>query len=314
MAVEECNRTTVMAGGGEASEGEHGTQGADWHADLRDERDTKKGLNKKGEISTAAYARSVGISRQSLYYRHVLPEKDWRLKQQIEEVLHAHPSYGHKRIAIALRINKKRILRVMKKFGIKPYRRRGKKFRKSKQNGQVFPNLLLTEFPKYPHHIWASDFTHIPFHGKTVYLATIIDLFTREIVGFSVLTSHSVQLVMAALISAMNTHSAPVILHSDQGSEYTSKDNVFLAQNLGITLSMSRKASPWENGYQESFYDKFKIDLGDPNRFETLGELVAAICQTIHVYNSTRIHTAMKMAPREYATLYLLTHEQLPAA
>src|SRR5262245_39908601 len=126
----------------------------------------------------------------------------------------------------------------MKKFGIKPYRRRGKKFRKSKPQGQIFPNLLLSEFPQYPHQIWASDFTHIPFHGKTVYVATIIDLFTREVVGFSVLTSHSVQLVMAALMSAVSSHPAPVILHSDQGSEYTSKDNISLAQNLGITLSM----------------------------------------------------------------------------
>jgi putative transposase len=314
LAVEECNGATIVAGGGKAPEGESSIEGVDWDSDVRKDRGRKKGLNKNAGISTTAYARSVGVSRQSLYYEHKLPEKDWRLKQQIEEVLHEHPSYGHKRIAMHLKINKKRIIRVMKKFGIKPYRRRGKKFRKSKPQGQIFPNLLLSEFPKYPHHIWASDFTHIPFHGKTVYLATIIDLFTREVVGFSVLTSHSVQLVMAALMSAVNSHPPPMILHSDQGSEYTSKDNVSLAQNLGITLSMSRKASPWENGYQESFYDKFKIDLGDPNRFEILGELVAAICHTIHAYNFTRIHTALKMAPREYAMMYSLTHEHAPVA
>ena len=59
--------------------------------------------------------------------------------------------------------------------------------------------------------------------------------------------------------------------------------------------------TPWQNGYQESFYDKFKIDLGDPNRFDTLGELVFEIYRTIYVYNTTRIHTVLKMSPREFA-------------
>lgn len=186
-------------------------------------------------------------------------------------------------------------------FGIKPYRRRGRKFRKTKDNSVSFPNLLLTEFPRYPHHIWASDFTHLSFRGKTVYIATVINLFTREVVGFSVLTTHSVQLVIAALLAAIHKHPHPAIIHSDHGSEYTSKDYITLNAELGIMMSMSKKASPWENGYQESFYDKFKVDLGDPNRFQNLGELVYAIYQTVHSYNTTRIHTALKMPPALFA-------------
>ncbi|OHB23806.1 MAG: hypothetical protein A3J67_02970 [Parcubacteria group bacterium RIFCSPHIGHO2_02_FULL_48_10b] len=108
-------------------------------------------------------------------------------------------------------------------FGIKPYRRRGRKWRKQKEKAASFPNLLLTEFPCYPHHIWASDFTYVPFHGKTIYLATILDLYTREIAGFSVMTTHSIQLVTAALLSAIHAHPHPAIIHSDHGSEYTSK-------------------------------------------------------------------------------------------
>jgi putative transposase len=246
-----------------------------------------------------------------LYYRHKQPEKDWKLKQEIEAVLHDHASYGHKRRADHLHIHKERIRRVMKKFGIKPYRRRGKKFKKSKEKGVSFPNLLLTEFPQYPHHIWASDFTHISFHGRWMYLATVIDLYTREIVGFSVLTAHSLQLVAAALLSAVHKYPHPVILHSDHGSEYTSKDYVSLTANLGITMSMSRKGCPWENGYQESWYDKFKVDLGDPNRFETLGELIAAIYQTIHAYNTTRIHTKLKMPPVVFARQHQRSNQLL---
>jgi putative transposase len=258
-----------------------------------------------------AYAHSLNISRSMLYYHHKQPEKDWKLKQQIEEVMSTKPyhGYGHKRLATRLHIDKKRIRRVMKLYGIKPYRRRGRKYKKPKEKGVSFPNLLLTTSPQYPHHVWASDFTHISFHGRWVYLATVIDLYTREIVGFSVLTTHSVHLVVAALLSAIHKYPHPVILHSDHGSEYTSKNYVALCAELGITMSMSRKGCPWENGYQESWYDKFKIDMGDPNRFEMLGELVAELYATIHTYNATRIHTKLKMPPAMFAAQHQRSQE-----
>ena len=237
-----------------------------------------------------------------LYYRHKQPDKDWWLKQQIEIALREFPSYGHKRLAMHLKINKKRILRVMKLFGIKPYRRRGKKWKKvNKEYSEQFHNLLLTNCPSYPNHIWTSDFTYIQFKKRTVYLATVLDLFTKQIVGFSVLLNHSSSLVMNALLSAVNNHPAPEIAHSDQGSEYASKDYVALENNLNINPSMSQKGCPWENGYQESFYSQFKVDLGDPNRFNHLGELVWAIYKTIHNYNNTRIQTSLKMPPAEFA-------------
>lgn len=246
-------------------------------------------------------AKELGISRSNLYYKHQLPEKDWLLKQRIEEALHEEPSYGHKRIAWKLGINKKRARRVMRLFGMKPYRRRGKKYPKTKDISAQYPNLLLTHTPQYPHHIWTSDFTHLSFHGKTIYVATVMDLFGREIVGYSVLTTHATQLVTQALLSATHHYPLPTMLHSDQGSEYASKDYVAFVGALGIQPSMSHKGSPWENGYQESFYDKFKIDLGDPNRFESLGELVAAIAETLYRYNHSRIHTILKMPPAIFA-------------
>ena len=132
-------------------------------------------------------AKDLGISRQLIYYQSKQEIKDWNLKVKIEEVLHDFPSYGHKRLAVHLKINKKRILRVMKLFGIKPYRRKTKKFKYVKVNRDIeFPNLLLNNIPEYPNHIWASDFTHIKYQGKFIYLATIIDLYTRKIVGFSI--------------------------------------------------------------------------------------------------------------------------------
>lgn len=260
-----------------------------------------------GKKNKSRQARLLGVSRQLLYYQHKKPLKDWELKIKIEETLREHPSYGHKRLAIHLKINKKRVLRIMKLFGIKPYRKRGRKFRYIKANRDCeFPNLLMVNSPFMANYIWASDFTHIAFRGQWIYLATIIDLFNREIVGFSVLTSHSTQLIINALFSAANNHSAPEILHSDHGSEYASADYSTICQNLGIRQSMSRPGCPWENGYQESFYSQFKIDLGDPDRFNSLGELVYAIYKTIHLYNHSRIHTKLKMPPVLYGRQYQL--------
>lgn len=239
----------------------------------------------------------IGYSRSHHYYQHRQPAKDWHTKQLIEETLRDHPSYGHKRLAIHLGINKKRALRVMKLFGIKPYRRVTPKVY-TKPKDSVFPNYLMSEEPRGIGDIYASDFTYLKYQGKWLYVATVLDVYTREIVGVSILNTHATQLVMNALSSAVLHRAPPRIIHSDQGSEYCSKDYTTCIQKLSIKQSMSAPGCPWENGYQESFYKGFKLDLGDPNRFETLGELVAAIYQTINYYNQKRIHSALKVPPR----------------
>lgn len=259
-------------------------------------------------LTKTALAKQEGVSLSSLYYQPKLPAKDWHLKNQIQQVLSQDHSYGHKRIAWKLGVNKKRVRRVMKLYGIKPYRRRGKRWRKAKENEQVYPNLLQTmTFPQQRNVIWASDFTHIPFHSRLLYLATIKDIFDRRIVGWALLTTHSVPLVIAALIDAVEKHGRPTVLHSDQGSEYKSKVYGNFAQSLGIQLSMSHKGSPWENGYQESFYSHFKVDLANPNRFKTIAELAVEIYAQIHYYNTNRIHSRLKMPPQAYAQRQHLT-------
>jgi transposase InsO family protein len=249
-------------------------------------------------------AKELGVSRGSLYYKSKQEEKDWKVKCLIEEALRDNPSYGHKRLAPHLHMNKKRILRVMKKYGIKPYRRRGKKWKNTKGISETFPNLLLSNSPSYPNRIWTSDFTYLSFKNKTVYVATVMDLWNKKIVGLSVLTNHSVQLTINALLATLNANQRPEIFHSDNGSEYDAKDFKIILKSLDIKISRSKPGCPWENGYQESFYGKFKIELGDPNRFKTLGELVSAIYQAIHYYNNNRIHTSLKMSPNQFALKY----------
>ncbi len=100
---------------------------------------------------------------------------------------------------------------------------------------------------------------------------------------------------------ALLSHGRPAVFHYDNGSEYHAKAFRALLTHLGVAISRSKKGCPWENGYQESFYNRFKLDLGDPNRFATLGELTAAIYETIHCYNTERIHSALKMPPAAFA-------------
>jgi transposase InsO family protein len=240
-----------------------------------------------------------------LYYARKQPERDWQMKIAIEEVLRVHPSYGHRRIATALgRKDERPVLRVMKLFGIKAYRRRGKKWKKSKKQAVEYPNLLMGTVPLREHDAWVADFTYLPFHGETVYVATVMDVYTRRILGLSVLTTHASVLVVQALWAALLAHPHPRIFHSDNGVEYNAAAFREILTNCNVQISRSKKGCPWENGYQESFYDKFKVELGDPNRFSSLGELVAAIYQQTHYYNTARIHSAFNMPPSVFAHLH----------
>ncbi len=290
---------------------ERGAFGARGRAHPQDDAGPKKELIKKQKHSQREIATQLGISRSSLYYVSKLLPKDWELKSKIELVLHDRPSYGYRRVAQELKVNKKRAQRVMKLFGMRAYRRRGRKPKKTGVAAGDYPNILKTYFPKKLNDIWVADFTYIPFQDKFIYLATVMDLFSREMLGWSVMANHSVMLVMESLFAALAHHERPTIFHSDNGREYGSKVFVDTLLRLGTFISRSAKASPWENGYQEAFYSLFKIDLGDPARFKTLGELVAEVHRLVWDYNHKRIHSALKMPPFLFAERYEKLSEKL---
>lgn len=273
-------------------------------------------INKKS--TKVEIAKSLGVSRGSLYYQPIKPEKDLETKKLVEAVMAKHKSYGHKRIAIELSMNKKKIIRIMKKFGLKPYRRRTKKLIKPDDINKlptIYENLIKEIIPDKSNLLWVADFTHIPFQGKFVYLATIMDLFTREIIGFAISLVHDRFMCLDALQMAfVKTKSKPLYHHSDQGSEYDAEDYIQKLIDNQIIISMSKKASPWENGFQESFYSQFKLDLGRPDQFETLGELIEAIYLQINYYNQERIHTSLKTSPSKFRVQYQLknlTNQQI---
>ena len=258
------------------------------------------------EIATkTTLAKELGISRSSLYYQKKLPAKDEELKLQIEEVWEEFPEYGHIRLGLALRTGKNRVKRVMKHFGMRVPKTRVAKPKKPEDVDKPeapYPNLIKGLCPVAPGVVWCSDFTYIPFHGSFLYLATVLDMYTREIVGWHILSVHTAALIRSAFEDAKKrTHKLPLYHHSDQGSEYKEVEHLKRVESLGITVSMSKKGSPWENGYQESYYSQFKLELGNSNRFETEGELIEEIYRLIYRYNTKRIHRSLKMAPLKFA-------------
>lgn len=198
-------------------------------------------------LTKGARAQLLGCARATLYYRPRMEAKDAPLRREIEMVMRtpAGRSYGYRRVADALHINEKRARRVMRKYGIKPYRRRGRKYRRAKPQDQIYPNLLQLVTPSYEGCVWAADFTHLSFQGRDVCVATVIDLYTRRIVGAMVSTKHTAQIVMQALCNALLAYSRPAIFHSDNGVEYHAKATRAFLTSLGIAISRSKKGCPW---------------------------------------------------------------------
>ena len=258
-------------------------------------------------------AHSFKIARRSLYQDTTRQNnKDAILKEQIESVLSSQPSYGYRRIALELSLGKKRVRRCMQLFDIKPYKRkaRWRKRRDERKAPAPFANQIKNQCPIQPNITWVGDFTYPPFKGRFLYLATFLDLFTREVVGWQVSSRHDKNLVMQAFLDGLvnRDFKKPIYIHTDQGSEYTNQDYTKLVQDFGVTVSMSKKASPWENGFQESFYNNFKTDLGlEFDRFETEGHFLEEIHSTLYNYNHKRIHTTLKMPPAKFHANYLET-------
>jgi len=246
--------------------------------------------------------------------------KPTQLKQRDEQeitklkIVHKdHPAYGYRRLALALAWSPNKTRRLMRASGVVPLALCKKQFVYNPQTAasddtlpeEVRSNLLKQRnvTAQYPHHIWAEDFTYLKYKNKMYYLATVLDLCTRQIVGWALSAHHDTQLIQEALLDATSKHQPPAILHNDQGSEYCSKRYYALCGSLEIELSFSAKGSPWQNGFQESFYREFKLELDTKqlNRFNDLGELAEAIARQLHYYNTSRIHTALRTNPAAYA-------------
>lgn len=256
------------------------------------------------QTTKTALAKKLGISRSSLYYKPKKPPIDEEDKKKIMAVMEEHPAYGARRVGWALGMNRKKTQRIMRANGLKPRIRRGFRLVKLDDLGRPETqtiNILKAICPIQPNVVWAGDFTYFWFQDRFWYLATVIDVYTREIVGWHIANHHTTSLIIEAFQDAVRrTGTSPKYFHSDQGSEYVSGAYESLLQSYGTQPSHSRKSSPWQNGYQESFYGNFKLELGDVRRFKSVGELIETIHCQIRYYNHDRIHTALKMPPIKF--------------
>ncbi len=262
------------------------------------------------KLNKSALARKLGICRSTLYYESKLDAKDEAFKDRIGEVLAGNPCYGHKRIAIELGMNKKKVLRIMKKCGLESKRKKRKAFIIIGDIGlpvAEYRNQIESFCPSAPNIAWCGDFTYFRFKDSFIYLATIIDIYTREIIGFSLSRRHNRFLVKSAVLDAMKKRNClPGYFHSDQGSEYQSYEHADFLEKLGVEISMSRKSSPWENPFQKSFYSQFKFEIGNISHLENDGQLAEVIYRQIYYYNNRRIHSALKMSPGQFYQLAAL--------
>ena len=252
-------------------------------------------------MTKKALAKELGISRASLYYKPKRPPTDEEERSKIVSIMEQHPAYGHRRVAMALGMNHKKIQRLMNKYHLKPRLRRGWRLTKPDDLGKPetrVENVLKVCCPNQPNVVWDGDFTYLWFVDRYWYVATVIDVFAREIVGWHIANHHTTALIVDAFQdAARRTGTTPQYFHSDQGSEYVSGAYESLLEQYGTVPSHSRKSSPWQNGFQESFYSNFKLELGDPKRFDHVGQLIEAVHRQIRYYNNERIHSALKMPP-----------------
>jgi len=255
-------------------------------------------------LTKTALALKLGVSRASLYYKPKKPPLDEDDKGKILSVMADHPAYGSRRVAWALGMNRKKTKRLMRKNGLKPRIRRGFRLTKPDDLGRpetLVVNVLKSLCPLEANVVWAGDFTYLWFIDRFWYVSTVIDVHTREIVGWHIANHHTTALIMEAFKDATRrTGSAPRWFHSDQGSEYVAGAYESLLESHGTVPSHSRKSSPWQNGFQESFYSNFKLELGDIRRFNHIGRLIEAVHRQIRYYNNERIHSALKMPPAAF--------------
>ena len=246
-------------------------------------------------------AQALGINRKNIYRHPLQPAKDEALKVQIREVHRHHPAYGHRRVALELGINHKRAQRVMAKFNLRPPRRQIKQYTTVATHDHPYENLVLDLEIDQPHQVWCSDLSALKYQGQLWYLAMIEDVTTRQIIAAQVGKQHNSQLVLNTLEQAFATGARPTIFHSDQGTEFMAQRCTDFLQAHAVQISVSAVASPWQNGFSESFFGRFKHEFGDLNRIASIGQLIEAIYQHIHYYNHDRIHTALKMPPAVFA-------------
>ena len=227
------------------------------------------------------------------------------MRQQIERIHEEFPGYGYRRLVVELGrrgvcVNGKRIRRVMKKFGLKPITWRTFVHTTDSRHAlPVYPNLIKNRQVRAINQVWVADITYIRIRSSFVYLAAILDLYSRKIVGWAISKRIDTELCVTALQMALQTRRARgCIHHSDRGAQYASASYVALLRQYRLQISMSAKANPYDNAFMESFYKTLKYEEVHLCNYETYDDVIERLPFFIEeVYNRRRLHSSIGYLP-----------------
>jgi putative transposase len=234
------------------------------------------------------------------------PDGDMDLRDAIQKIALEWPSYGRPRITRELRrrswqVNPKRVYRLMREDNLLCVRRR--KFvvtTDSNHTRKVYPNLARSMILTATDQLWRADITYIRLRDEFVFLAVILDAYSRRVIGWALDRTMEDSLTLSALRMALSRRvvEAGLVHHSDRGSQYASTDYTDLLQAHGIEISMSRKGNPWDNAACESFMKTLKYEEVLRNEYRDLAEARASIREFLEkVYNQKRLHSALGYLP-----------------
>jgi putative transposase len=262
------------------------------------------------ERSPTKLGEAVGLSRATIWRQLRQPstsnEDELELRSQIQTIALEMRAYGYRPITAELhrrgvKVNHKRVLRLLREDNLLCLRQRAfVRTTDSRHNLMVYPNLTRELVLSNINQLWVADITYIRLLREFIYLAVLLDAFSRRCIGWAISRHIDTQLTLAALQMALNTRTihAGLIHHSDRGVQYAAADYVAVLHDHKIEISMSRTGNPYDNAKAERFMRTLKYEEIYMNDYETLAEVRASIEHFIEaVYNRKRLHSAIGYRP-----------------
>ena len=249
----------------------------------------------------------LGCGRSSYYYQSKQRD-EIEIKAAIDAVAAEWPTYGYRRVTAQLRrqgrvVNHKRVRRLMREMDLQARTKRKKpKTTNSEHNFPRYPNLVQDLEIVRPDQVWVSDITYIRLRNEFVYLAVIMDVFTRGIRGWHLGRSLDQTLTLFALRRALAHHQAPEIHHSDQGVQYAATAYTQMLQNANVQISMAEVGEAWQNGYAERLLRTIKEEEVDLSDYEDYNDALYQLGRFLdEVYMHKRIHSSLGyLTPAEF--------------
>jgi transposase InsO family protein len=262
------------------------------------------------ERSPTKLGEAVGLSRATIWRQLRQPrtsnEDELELRSQIQTIALEMRAYGYRPITAELhrrgvKVNHKRVLRLLREDNLLCLRQRAfVRTTDSRHNLMVYPNLTRELVLSNINQLWVADITYIRLLREFIYLAVLLDAFSRRCIGWAISRHIDTQLTISALQMALNTRTihAGLIHHSDRGVQYAAADYVAVLHDHKIEISMSRTGNPYDNAKAERFMRTLKYEEIYMNDYETLAEVRASIEHFIEtVYNRKRLHSAIGYRP-----------------